>query len=46
MLIISSVEQLALQQQIDALQQQQQQIAATHQQYVNMGMISPHGLMP
>jgi protein SSD1 len=35
------VEQLALQQQIDALQQQQQQIAATHQQYVNMGMISP-----
>jgi protein SSD1 len=41
MLTISSVEQLALQQQIDALQQQQQQIAATHQQYVNMGMISP-----
>ncbi len=33
------VEQLALQQQIEMLQQQQQQIAATHQQYVNMGMI-------
>jgi len=33
------VEQLALQQQIELLQQQQQQIAATHQQYVNMGMI-------
>ena len=33
------VEQLALQQQIEHLQQQQQQIAATHQQYVNMGMI-------
>jgi protein SSD1 len=33
------VEQLALQQQIDMLQQQQQQIAATHQQYVNMGML-------
>ena len=33
------VEQLALAQQIEALQQQQQQIAATHQQYVNMGMI-------
>ena len=35
----SVVEQLALQQQIELLQQQQQQIAATHQQYVNMGMI-------
>ena len=33
------VEQLALAQQIEMLQQQQQQIAATHQQYVNMGMI-------
>jgi protein SSD1 len=33
------MEQLALQQQIELLQQQQQQIAATHQQYVNMGMI-------
>ena len=33
------MEQLALQQQIEMLQQQQQQIAATHQQYVNMGMI-------
>jgi protein SSD1 len=33
------VEQLALAQQIELLQHQQQQIAATHQQYVNMGMI-------
>ncbi|KIV88643.1 hypothetical protein PV10_08307 [Exophiala mesophila] len=33
------MEQLALQQQIELLQQQQQHIAATHQQYVNMGMI-------
>ena len=42
-----SVEQLALQQQIEMLQQQQQQIAATHQQYVNMGMIQqPLGGMP
>ncbi|EOD51848.1 putative cell wall biogenesis protein phosphatase protein [Neofusicoccum parvum UCRNP2] len=35
------MEQLAIAQQIEALQQQQQQIAATHQQYVNMGMIPP-----
>ena len=35
-----SVEQLAIQQQIELLQQQQQQIQATHQQYVNMGIIS------
>jgi protein SSD1 len=34
-----AVEQLALAQQIELLQHQQQQIAATHQQYVNMGMI-------
>lgn len=33
------MEQLALQQQIELLQQQQQQIAATHQQYVNMGLL-------
>ncbi|KAK3378550.1 hypothetical protein B0H63DRAFT_480231 [Podospora didyma] len=33
------MEQLAIQQQIELLQQQQQQIQATHQQYVNMGMI-------
>lgn len=33
------MEQLALQQQIEQLQQQQQQIAGMHQQYVNMGMI-------
>lgn len=38
------MEQLALQQQIELLQQQQQQIAATHQQYVNMGMIQPQPL--
>lgn len=36
---IITVEQLALQQQIEMLQQQQQQIAATHQQYVQMGML-------
>lgn len=35
------MEQLAIAQQIEVLQQQQQQIAATHQQYVNMGMIPP-----
>jgi protein SSD1 len=34
------VEQLAIQQQIELLQQQQQQIQA-HQQYVNMGMLPP-----
>ncbi|KAL8902741.1 MAG: hypothetical protein Q9207_004416 [Kuettlingeria erythrocarpa] len=33
------MEQLALQQQIELLQQQQQHIAAQHQQYVQMGMI-------
>ena len=41
------MEQLALQHQIELLQQQQQQIAATHQQYVNMGMIQqPLQAMP
>lgn len=40
------VEQLALQQQIELLQQQQQQIAATHQQYVNMGMIPQQQQLP
>lgn len=40
------VEQLALQQQIELLQQQQQQIAATHQQYVNMGMIPQQQQIP
>ncbi|KAL1885526.1 Translational repressor [Paecilomyces lecythidis] len=35
------MEQLAIQQQIELLQQQQQQIAATHQQYVNMGLLQP-----
>ena len=36
-----AVDQLAIQQQIELLQQQQQQLQATHQQYVNMGMIPP-----
>lgn len=40
------MEQLALAQQIEALQQQQQQIAATHQQYVNMGMIPQQQQLP
>lgn len=35
------MEQLAIQQQIELLQQQQQQIQATQQQYVNMGMMPP-----
>ncbi|KAG8533471.1 uncharacterized protein KY384_002254 [Bacidia gigantensis] len=35
------MEQLALQQQIEQLQQQQQHIAGIHQQYVNMGMLPP-----
>lgn len=35
------MDQLAIQQQIELLQQQQQQLQATHQQYVNMGMIPP-----
>ncbi|KAI9711931.1 MAG: hypothetical protein M1828_001773 [Chrysothrix sp. TS-e1954] len=35
------MEQLAIQQQIEALQQQQHQIQMTHQTYVNMGMIQP-----
>ncbi|KAK5104283.1 Translational repressor [Lithohypha guttulata] len=37
------MEQLALQSQIEMLQRQQQAIADTHQQYVNMGMI-PQGM--
>ncbi|KAI5867189.1 RNB-domain-containing protein [Durotheca rogersii] len=40
------MEQLAIQQQIELLQQQQQQIQATHQQYMNMGMIPPGQLGP
>ena len=39
--LVLAVEQLAIQQQIELLQQQQQQIQATHQQYVNMGMMPP-----
>ena len=40
------MEQLALQQQIEHLQQQQQQIAGMHQQYVNMGMIPQQQQLP
>lgn len=40
------MEQLALAQQIELLQAQQQQIAATHQQYVNLGMIQPQQQLP
>ena len=40
------MEQLALAQQIEMLQQQQQQIAVTHQQYVNMGMIPQQQQLP
>ncbi|KAF2722565.1 RNB-domain-containing protein [Polychaeton citri CBS 116435] len=40
------MEQLALAQQIEMLQQQQQQIAATHQQYVNMGVIPQQQQLP
>lgn len=40
------MEQLALANQIEQLQQQQQQIAAQHQQYVNMGMIQPQQQFP
>ncbi|MCJ1308162.1 hypothetical protein MMC25_001814 [Agyrium rufum] len=40
------MEQFALQQQIELLQQQQQQIAATHQQFVQMGMISQGQQLP
>jgi protein SSD1 len=37
----SAVEQLALQQQIEMLQAQQQQMISAHQQYANMGLIPP-----
>jgi protein SSD1 len=40
------MEHMAIQQQIELLQQQQQQIHATHQQYVNMGMLAPGQPMP
>ncbi|KAI1853654.1 hypothetical protein JX265_004014 [Neoarthrinium moseri] len=40
------MEQLAIQQQIELLQQQQQQIQATQQQYLNMGMMPPGQLGP
>lgn len=40
----TAVEQLAIQQQIELLQQQQQQLQATQQQYVNMGIpLAPGG---
>ncbi|KAI1365848.1 hypothetical protein F5Y08DRAFT_302827 [Xylaria arbuscula] len=35
------IEQLAIQQQIELLQQQQQQIQASQQQFMNMGMLAP-----
>ncbi|KAK5654818.1 hypothetical protein OQA88_6854 [Cercophora sp. LCS_1] len=41
-----NMEQMAIQQQIELLQQQQQQLQATHQQYVNMGMIPPGQAIP
>lgn len=37
----SIVEQLALQQQIEMLQAQQQQMISAHQQYANMGLLPP-----
>ena len=40
------MEQLQIADQINILQQQQQQIAATHQQYVNMGVIQPQQHLP
>lgn len=40
------MEQLAIQQQIELLQQQQQQIQATQQQYMNMGMMPPQQMNP
>lgn len=39
------MEQLAIQQQIELLQQQQQQLQATHQ-YINMGMMPPGQIAP
>ena len=44
--LIAAVEQLALQQQIEHLQQQQQQIAGVHQQYVQMGVIPQQQQLP
>lgn len=40
------MEQLAIAQQLESLQAQQQQIAAAHQQYVNLGMIQPQQQLP
>jgi protein SSD1 len=40
------VEQLAIQQQIAILQQQQEQLQATHHQYLSMGMIPPNQHLP
>ena len=44
--MMTAVEQLALQQQIEHLQQQQQQIAGVHQQYVQMGVIPQQQQLP
>ena len=44
--LVFAVEQLALQQQIEHLQQQQQQISSMHQQYVSMGMIPQQQQLP
>lgn len=41
----NSVEQLALQQQIEMLQAQQQQMLSAHQQYANMGLLPQQGQM-
>lgn len=40
------VEQLALQQQIEMLQAQQQQIMAQHQQYAQAGLLPSHTMVP
>ncbi|KAL8962419.1 MAG: hypothetical protein Q9183_005161 [Haloplaca sp. 2 TL-2023] len=40
------MEQLAIQQQIEALQQQQQHLAAHHQQFVQMGVIGQQNQLP
>ena len=45
-IVVAAVEQLALQQQIEHLQQQQQQIAGVHQQYVQMGVIPQQQQLP
>jgi protein SSD1 len=39
------VEQLALAQQLESIQQQQQNLAMAHQQYINMGLLPPQQAM-